>query len=651
MSDEADGYDPPPAEPADPADHPSPSARLAAALDEVVAALPHGGEPRPGQRAMAARVESAIASGRHAVIQAGTGTGKSLAYLVPSILSGERVVIATATKALQDQLATKDLPFLVEHLGVPFEWAVVKGRANYLCRQRLTETSAASAARLELDGIGAPARAIIERLAEWAEETDTGDRADLDFEPGAAWAAVSVTGDECPGASKCPAGEQCFAEAARRKAADAQIVVANLALYGVHLGSEGAVLPEHDVVVIDEAHQLEDSISSTVGTEIGAGRFAALAGRVRGVLAEDKLTADLASAGSALALALRPHLDQRLPQPMPTPIVNALVAAGNRLAATLEVLTKVQVKLTDLDQRRARVVRAGTALAEELQIAAELPAGYVAWVEGDPGDPRLALAPVDVAPFLSATTWSQRTAILTSATVPHVLPRRVGLPVGHFDEADVGSPFDYAQQGLLYCALGLPEPRSEAFLPAMIDELGLLIEAAGGRTLALFTSWRALDAAVESLRPRLSVPVLSQRDLPTAKLIAAFAEDEATCLFATTGLFQGIDVPGRTLSLVTIDKLPFPRPDEPLLQARRDRAGQAAFATIDLPKAATLLAQAAGRLIRTADDSGVVACFDRRLGTARYRWDLIRALPPMARTKDRSQAEDFLRQIAASSSP
>ena len=253
--------------------------------------------------------------------------------------------------------------------------------------------------------------------------------------------------------------------------------------------------------------------------------------------------------------------------------------------------------------------------------------------------------------MLGAAVWGNRTAILTSATIPNGMARRAGLLHGSYDERDVGSPFDYAHHGLLYCALHLPDARDATYRDALHDELRGLIEAAGGRTLALFTSWRALEAAVASLRPVLNVPILAQGEGPVGRLVAAFRDDPATCLFATTGLFQGIDVPGATLSLVTIDRLPFPRPDDPLLNARRDRAGSAAFNTIDVPRAATLLAQAAGRLIRNATDQGVVAVFDRRLGTARYRWDIIRALPPFARTRHRDEVETFLHRILDTPAP
>jgi ATP-dependent DNA helicase DinG len=290
----------------------------AAELTRLVAHLPGGGEARPGQGEMAVKVAAAIGAGRHLVIRAGTGTGKSLAYLVPAALSDRRVVVATASKALQDQLDRADLPFVGRHLGRPLRWAVLKGRANYLCRQRADEIEAGlGQSELELLGDRDAVRAELRSLLDWAATSARGDRAELAREPSVgAWSALSVSGDECPGAARCPRGGDCFAERARADAAEADVVVVNLALYGVHLGSGERVLPEHDVVVIDECHQLEDVLSSTLGFELGVRRLAALATRTRAVIADNALAAGLVDAGSVLAAALRPHRDERVPVPM-----------------------------------------------------------------------------------------------------------------------------------------------------------------------------------------------------------------------------------------------------------------------------------------------------------------------------------------------
>ncbi len=610
-------------------------------LARVVAALPNGGEARLGQRQMSEAVARAIATKRHLVVQAGTGTGKSLAYLVPVISSGTRVVIATATKALQDQLATKDLPFLADHLDHPFDFAVLKGRSNYLCRQRVDEVT--GTAQLEMDDVAPAIRIEIRRLAAWADTAETGDQADLDWAPSPrAWQAVSVTSDECPGATRCPAGVRCFAELARNRAAAADVIVVNLHLYGTHLASGGVVLPEHDVVVMDEAHQVEDVISDTSGLSIAATRLVALARTLKQVSADDVLIGNVASAGNVLTEALVGHVNKRLPRPLPPQITAALVTIRNRADDVSRALREIQTEVAEANQRKLRAQKAVLMLTNDIDMALEPPKSTVTWVEGPTHNPHLAVAPIDVGPVLKAGVWDRRTAILTSATIPGGIAEQLDLPAGTVDVLDVGSPFDYASHALLYCATHLPDPRSAKFSDAMHDELEALIKAAGGRTLALFTSWRAMDLAVEALRDRVPYRLLNQKELPKPALIRAFADDESSCLFATVGLFQGIDVPGRTLSLVTIDKIPFPRPDEPLLDARREQAGAAAFRTVDLPRATTLLAQAAGRLIRTADDRGVVAIFDPRLNRASYRWDVVKALPPMARTRHRADAEAFL---------
>jgi len=622
------------------------SADVVAILEQVTARLP-AHEDRPGQREMADLVATALDRHRHLVVQAGTGTGKTLAYLVPAIESEARVVVATATKALQDQLATKDLPFLTEHLGTGFEWSVLKGRSNYLCLQRLREVSDTADGQLELEGLTNSSKAEVQRLAEWAGRTQTGDAAELDWNPSDdAWRMVSVGSDECPG-DRCPLHRPCFAEEARRRAATSQVVVVNSHLYGLHVGSGGAILPEHDVVVFDEAHVLEDVMSDTVGVTIAPGRFISLSAIVKRIIEDPQLTGSIAEISEALRTVLREHVGRRLPAPMPIEIREVLDDAKSRLERVAQALADIKTDIEDAKQRRLRAQQMNSRTLEHLVLTLGYGDEHVAYVSGSPDTPRLEVAPLDVGPAMSEGVWSKTTAVLTSATIPSSLPVRLGMPPGRVDVADVGSPFDYEHHSLLYCAMHLPDPRAEGYRSATHDELVALIQAAGGRTLALFTSWSAMDAAAAAVRDRVDFPVLTQRDLPKPALIRAFTDDESACLFATAGFFQGVDVPGRTLSLVVIDRIPFPRPDDPLLSARRELLGPAAFAQIDVPRAAMMLAQAAGRLIRTAEDRGVVAVLDRRLGSARYRWDIVRALPPMKRTRQRSEVEAFLGEITA----
>jgi ATP-dependent DNA helicase DinG len=648
-----------------------PTLDLTRALDRVVRALPDGGEARTGQRDMAEAVGRAIHDRRHLVVQAGTGTGKSLAYLVPAILSGNKVVVATATKALQDQLATKDLPFLTRHLGQRFRFAVLKGRSNYLCRQRAAEM-AGGGEQLDLEetpgwaeagpggrpgdagdassGSVASVVAQARRLLSWGARSVSGDRAELDFEPSPrAWAMVSVGPRECPGAHRCPSGEACFTEAAREQAAAADVVVVNTHLYGAHLASEGAVLPEHDVVIFDEAHEVEDVMIAAFGAEVAAGRFRALARMARAVLPRDESTLadELSRAADGLDAALAPHVGRRLQSQSDPQLAGALEVAAARLARVSSALRRAE---TDEGRdepgaagaARTRATLAAGHLAADVATASDVGPDRVAWADGPPHAPVLKVAPLDVGPMLADTLWARATVVLTSATIPPGVGRRLGLGEGASDQLDTGSPFPYETNALLYCATHLPDRRRDGADEALQDELAALIEAAGGRTLALFTSWRAMEAAAEALRERIPFRLMTQSELPKPALVQAFSNDESSCLFATMGFWQGVDVPGPALSLVVIDRIPFPRPDDPLLQARRERFGPAAFREVDLPRAAALLAQGAGRLIRSASDRGVVAVLDSRLARASYRWELVRALPPMTRTRHRHDVAAFL---------
>jgi ATP-dependent DNA helicase DinG len=717
---------------------------VTATLAAVARSLPGGGETREGQRSMAEAVGRSIAEGRHLVVQAGTGTGKSLAYLVPAALSGRRVVVATATKALQDQLAEKDLPMVAAALGRELTFAVLKGRSNYVCRQRVSEVGgrgqqlalpadgAAGADPPDADdpltpeSTGVPVDDPVEtgrlgdqvrRLVRWAGDTTTGDRAELDFEPHyRSWAMVSTTARECPGAFRCPSGRDCFAEDARARAAEADIVVVNTHLYGAHLASGGAVLPAHDLVVFDEAHEVEEVMTDSLGVDIGPGRFRALAASARPHVPADMSGAlDAVDAVSELAelleRALRPHNGRRVPnstfiddrrgaggangaggadrsptagtaeppdpeppgldlglEPLPRPrpparsspveagapeggpdLATVLTLAAGRVGRLVDNLRRAEREAGESEpaadrSRRDRVLLAAGHLAGDLGRVAALTDDQVAWVDGGARSASLRVSPIDVGPILAEQLWGAVTGVLTSATVPIGLHERLGIPDDEVETLDVGSPFDYRGHAMLYVASSLPDRRRPEAEPALHDELEALISAAGGRTLALFTSWRAMGAALDRLRDRLPFPLLSQSDLPKPALVEAFSRDESACLFATLGFWQGVDIPGRTLSLVTIDRIPFPRPDDPVLEARRERAGAGAFGAVDLPRAGTLLAQGAGRLIRSSRDRGVVAVLDSRLATARYRGALLARVPPMKRSVDRAEVERFLHQ-------
>ncbi len=608
---------------------------------------------------MAHAVSDALAEGKHLIVQAGTGTGKTIAYLVPAIVAGKKTVVTTATKALQDQLAHKDLPFLVEHLGSyvnrDITFAVLKGRSNYVCRQRLAEINGESEKKnrkndsptlLEVDEMSQSVRREIDLISEWVKGSKSGDMADISWSPSErAMRAVSVGSDECPGARRCPVGGTCFSEIARFKASEADIVVVNTHLYGLHVASGGQLLPEHEVLIVDEAHGLEDIMSDTVGVSLHAGNFNFFAGVVKRIIADPKVISDIVNIGMMLDEVLTGLHNQRISAPLPLEIT-AVLAEGRRLVARiLDILRTIDTKDDDSNQRKLRAQTLATRLADTIDVALKTDDTYVPYVSGTVDHPKLDIAPLDVGPVLDAGVWQKTTAILTSATVPNKMAERIGLPISRTQTCNVESPFDYQSNAVLYCSKHLPNPNSAEFTKLMHEELFHLIAAAGGRTLALFTSYKALDLAVEAMRKKLPNTILSQREYQKTQLVKLFTEDESSCLFATSGFFQGIDIPGRTLSLVTLDRIPFPRPDDPLLSARRDAIGDRAFREIDLPRAATLLAQATGRLIRNATDRGVVAVFDPRLGNAGYRRDILESMPPMRKSIDRAEVEEFLRLI------
>lgn len=600
-------------------------------------------EDRPGQREMAFAVMHAINSKQPLIVQAGTGTGKTIAYLVPAILSGKRVVVSTATKTLQDQLAMHDLPLLEATLPQPFSWAVLKGRSNYVCMQRISEVH--DDGQLELDDLATATKKEVKELVKWAEKSPTGDIAELDWQPHhKAWQSVSVGSDECPGAAKCPSGGQCFAEHAKYRAASADVVVVNTHLYGIHVASGGAILPEHEVVIFDEAHQLEDTLTATVGVTISASRATTLATAMNKVVEDDKLLAELFDAAAHLRTLFAPHIETRLSLPLPVDIVERLNTLRMTVNSCLDALRKIESTLETVRQKVLRAQTLATRFADDLDAVLRVSATSVPFVAGTTERPELVIAPLNVGPILAEFVWPLHTAIMTSATIPLSMPERIGLSPDKVHVLDVGSPFNYEEQGRLYCATHLPDPNAQRD-DAVHDELATLITAAGGRTLALFTSRRALTSAVEEMRKRLPFRILAQDENQKPSLLRDFLLDETSCLFATAGFFEGVDIPGRALSLVVIDRIPFPHRNNPLLAARRDLHGAKGFAEIDLPRAITALAQATGRLIRTRTDKGVVAVLDPRLASKSYRWAIINALPPLKRIKDINEATEFLKEI------
>nr|WP_228047241.1 ATP-dependent DNA helicase [Saccharopolyspora sp. HNM0983] len=653
-----------------------------------------GGTPREGQSRMAEAVRGAIESGEHLAVQAGTGTGKSLAYLVPAIRhavsEGTTVVVSTATIALQNQLVDRDLPRLAEALepalGRRPTFAILKGRRNYLC---LNRAQGGGAPEEPEDGalFDAFAASALERqvgrLREWATETETGDRAEL--VPGVtdqAWRQVSVSARECLGAQRCPVGTDCFAEHAKARAGRADVVVTNHALLAINALDDRSVLPEHDVVLVDEAHDLVDRVTSAATGELSAGAVR-LAARRCG-RAVDEQTADrLVEAGEGLEQVLAAAQPGRLEQ-LPPDLSGALRTTRDAAAACVTALGPERKE----DPEGGTARKLALAVTEELHDTAvrvleafdEDSAGRdVVWVAAEPNrPPAVHVAPLGVGGLLRERLFGPYTTVLTSATLAlggtfDTLARQWGLPPQQRAERaegaatakeapsdgsgpkwtglDVGSPFEHQRSGILYVARRLPPPGRDGLPPEYLDELTELVRAAGGRTLGLFSSMRAAKQATEQLRERLDTPVLCQGEDTTSLLVTRFAADPATSLFGTLSLWQGVDVPGDSLQLVVIDRIPFPRPDDPLASARQKAVsehGGNGFLTVAGTHAALLLAQGAGRLLRSGSDRGVIAVLDPRLATARYGGFLRASLPPFWTTHDPEVVKGALRRISAS---
>ncbi|MBC7289841.1 MAG: ATP-dependent DNA helicase [Actinotalea sp.] len=671
---------------------------------------------------MAEAVDEAVDRGEHLLVQAGTGTGKSLGYLVPAVrhavLAGERVVVSTATLALQRQVMTRDLPLVAEAVAPALprapRIALLKGWHNYLCLHKVaggypdeepalfdvlpTDRAGDHPAPTATGGSGADLGRQVVRLREWAQETTSGDRDDLD--PGVtdrAWRQVSVTSLECLG-SKCPLLDECFPERARTLAREADVVVTNHAMLGIAAGGSPGVLPEHDVLVVDEAHELADRVTAQATVELSGTsveQVARTARRHGGVP-----TDDLDVAGRDLAAALEDLPEGRFPGGLPDGVALAVGAVRDAARGLLSALRPGEATTT-APTAEAGVKMASSAVLSLLEVAERMVGDAardgrdVLWCTrgegwGRSGGPRLQAAPLAVSGLVRTHLLAGRTAVLTSATLSlggsfTPLARAVGLEAaaqrsggtgrdrgsddggapgpgeagespdapeaGPWRGLDVGSPFDYPRQGILYVARHLPPPGRDGLGSAQLDEIAELVEAAGGATLGLFSSRRAAQAAAEAMRTRVGVPVLCQGDDQLPTLVRRFAEDEPTCLFGTLSLWQGVDVPGPACRLVIIDRVPFPRPDDPVKAARTEavqQAGGNGFMTVAATHAALLLAQGAGRLVRSVTDRGMVAVLDPRLVTARYGSFLLGSMPALWRTTDPVTARAALRRLSDS---
>ena len=616
---------------------------LAAAVEAV------GGEERSGQILMAESVAEAMESGQHRLVQA--GTGKSLGDLVPALLHHDRVVVATATLALQHQLVERDIPALVEAardvLHEDATYAVLKGRSNYACLHRVREgVPDDQGALIEIpeSSIGAEVVALREWVEEQADEHGTGERDHAPRHTDRVWRQVSVSHRECLGASKCPYGAECFAERARDRAAKSQLVVTNHSLLAIDAIEGVPMIPEYDVVVIDEAHELTARVTQAATDELSVSEVERTARRAQRQV-EGTQADDLADAADALRSAIDAAEPGRLDVP-PADLADALVLVRDAARALVSAFPKDTGDDAGVTQAKGWAQELFKT-AERMTAGSEHDVLWIAEREQRRGGNQLCIAPLEVAGPMREKLLAAKTAILTSATLKlggdfSSVARSVGLDPategGSWKGLDVGSPFDYATQAILYVAKHLPQPGRDGLQQAQLDEIVDLVDAADGRTLGLFSSRRAAETAAEEVRARLPhLTTLAQGDAQLPELAKQFVGDPHTCLFGTLSLWQGLDVPGETCQLVLIDRIPFPRPDDPLMSARQraaDKAGGNGFMAVAATHAALLLAQGSGRLIRTTTDKGVVAVLDPRLVTARYGGFLRASLAPMWTTTD-----------------
>ena len=630
-------------------------------LDAAVAAVP-GGQIRPGQQQMAEAIDKARTTRRHLLVQAGTGTGKSLGYLVPSLMSDRPVVVSTATLALQAQLVDTDLPRLAEAtedvLGRKATFAVLKGRHHYLCAAKLADPEPEEE-QDSLDGgawLGKAGRMEkhVKRVHEWANETERGDRDELDpGVPDAVWRGVSVSSRECVGAQKCPQGDICFAEKARGAAREADIVVTNHSLLAIDLLNGRKVLPEHDLLIVDEAHELADRATGAAQAELSvaaiersmrrAGQFISRETKERFTDGGAAFDASLDNLPSGRLTQLPEHLRQAL-----TLLEGACREASSEITVGKdnESLLKQQAKTGVGDLRD---------IVQRIQQESEYD---VIWADGDGRRRQLTVAPLSVAGILGEELFAERTVVVTSATLTlggkfDNVARALGIEESQADTLDVGSPFDYRKQGILYVAAHLPKPTMSGLSEAAAEELVRLVTAIGGRTLGLFSSRKAAERAAEVLRERTDLPILVQGEESLPPLVRRFRAEPDTCLLGVMSLWQGVDVPGDSCQLVVVDRLPFPRPDEPLMAARSaaaDNSGGSGFSQVSVPYAAIRLAQGVGRLIRSTSDKGVVAVLDARLENARsYGRYLRESLPPLWYTTDKDKVVGALKRLRGTS--
>ncbi len=623
-------------------------------------------EFRPGQIRMAQAVAKAISDRHHLCVEAGTGTGKTLAYLLPSIGSSKRVIISTGTKNLQEQIFFKDIPFLEKALGRKLSVCYVKGRSNYLCLKKLDEIGGERYLFSKHDP------EYLETIRKWVRKTETGDRAELKELPDdfPLWHHLDARRETCTG-QKCPDFESCFVTRVRQRALESDIVIVNHHLFFADLalrqGDFGSVLPDYSVVIFDEAHELEDIVTQYFGTMVSSFRMEEFARDTSRALADlDALSpflqgqvAKLQALSGEFFGAFRGRQEGRFPLrelgdglglrrgpqtgDAPVDSYRKLLA---ELAVTESSLAGLPKQSDAVDALHRRCVE----LHDELVAIMESDSTeHVYWYEVRSRGVFLWASPIRVAALLADRLFSKvETAVLTSATLStggnfQFIRSRLGLE--ECEELIVESHFDFARQAIFYVPRQIPEPREPGWGEHASRELERILAASRGRAFVLFTSYAQMEAMYRSLQPKLPYPLFVQGEKSKSGLLEAFRETPNAVLFATSSFWQGVDVQGEQLSCVVIDKLPFSVPSDPVVAARirhLNQAGGNAFYEYQIPEAGILLKQGMGRLIRSRSDRGILALLDKRIVTKSYGPTFLKSLPPAPLTHNPSDLCNFL---------
>lgn len=617
-----------------------------------------GYEHRAAQLQMAEAVQDAFENRHHAVVEAGTGTGKTLAYLLPAICSGRRVVISTATKSLQEQLYQKDIPFLQKHFARDLRVAVMKGRSNFLCVSKLNQMQDQALLK------GVDELDAFRQIKAWAKLTETGDRAELTFLPDDSelWSRLDARRDTCTG-QKCPSFNPCFITGMHQRAKDADLIIVNHHLFFADLALKqddfGSILPEYSAVVFDEAHEMEDVASDYFGRQISNYRFEELARDTDVMLRSTRLaSAALLRKTQKIREKSRAFFEQfpardgrySFSRKERSVFVEQNRESYDALAGALKSLETELAAMAQKPEELLRIARRSFEIRQELSFLFESnERNYVYWYERRNKGVFVAATPIDVSQILRAHLFEAfDTVVMTSATLTvgnrfEYIRQRLGLD--HAKENALPPEFDYGKQALLYLPKNMPDVRNPAFAEAATDHIVELLELTQGRAFCLFTSYSQMNDLYQRVRERVDFPLLLQGTAPRSALLERFKNTEGAVLFATASFWQGVDVPGQQLSCVIVDRLPFAVPSDPIVAARvaaLTEEGRNAFAEFQVPQAVLALKQGFGRLIRTKTDHGVLALLDTRIQRMPYGKIFLESLPKYRLTQDLDAVKRFL---------